>query len=87
MIFEELYSKRYVFVPLRSNNLKMVLALLIEVIVFYVQVTIVKIGVPGFKKFIKIVSSFERYNWSCWGLVLDLFDINLNELLEKVIAW
>ena len=81
MILQKPYSKRYAFVTLRSSNLKIVLILLAEVIALYMQMTIVEIGVPGFEKPIKFVSSFTS-----WGLVLDPLDTSFYELLEGVIV-
>lgn len=71
------------FVLLRSRNLEMVFVLLIVVITFYVQMTMVKIGVSRLERFIKIISSFDK--WGCRSLISDLFDISLHKLLEKVI--
>lgn len=45
-------------VALGSNNLKMVFILLTKIIEFYMQMTIVEIGVLGFEKLIKFVLSF-----------------------------
>lgn len=73
--------------PLRSGNLKIILALLIEVIAFHLRVAIVKIGVLGLEKSIGVISSFDRNRWSYRSLVLDLLDTNPHELLEKVIIW
>ena len=70
-----------------SDKLEIVLALLTEVIAFYVQVTIVMIGVLGFERSIIIISSFDRYKWGCQGLVLDPLDTSPYKLLEKVIVW
>lgn len=46
-VFQESCSKIYVFMSLGSNNFKIILALLRKVVAFYMQVTIVQIGVPG----------------------------------------
>ena len=56
---------------LESSNLKIILTFLIEVIVLYVQITIVNIGVLRFERFVKFVPSFVS-----WGLVLNLLNIN-----------
>ena len=80
MIFQELYSKKYVFVLLRSYKLEIVLALLTEVIIFYMQMTIVQIGVLSFEKSIEIISSFDK--WGRRGLVSDCLYTNLHKLLE-----
>lgn len=64
----------------------MVFVLLTKVIVFHVQITIVKFGVLKLKKSIEIIFSFDRYRWGHRGLVSDLFNINLYEFLEKVIV-
>lgn len=77
----------YTLVFLRSGNLEMILALLREVIAFHVQVTIIKIGVPGLERSIGIISSFNKYNWSRRALVSDPFNTSPHELLEKIIVW
>lgn len=71
-------------VPLRFGNLEMVLTLLTEVIVFHVQMTIVKIKVLELKSSIRIILSFDEY---CRDLVSDPFNISPHELLKKVIVW
>lgn len=43
---------------LESDNFKIILVLLIKEIAFYMQITIVKIGVPEFEKLIKIIINF-----------------------------
>lgn len=72
--------------PLRSNKLKMVLALLIKEITFHMQVTIVKIGVWRLERSIKIISSFDKYKWGRQDLVLDPFDTSPHKLLKKVVV-
>lgn len=72
------------FFPLRSGNFKIVLVLLIEIIIFYIQITIIKIGVPRLRRSINIISTFDRYYWD---LVLDPFGTRLYKLLEKVFIW
>ena len=47
-VIQEQSSKRYALMALGSSGLKVVLALLTEVVTFYVQVAIIKITVPGF---------------------------------------
>lgn len=69
--------------PLRFGNLEMVLVLLTKVIAFSVQMTIVRIKVPGLERSIRIISNFDKY---CRGLVSDLLNINLHKLLKKVIV-
>lgn len=47
-VFQERSSKGYALMALGSGGLKVVLALLTEVITFHVRVAIIKIRVPGF---------------------------------------
>lgn len=44
-IFEKSYSKRYALMSLDSIRFKMVFRLLIEIVTFYIEVTIVKIRI------------------------------------------
>lgn len=71
--------------PLGLGNLEIVFPLLKKIIIFYMQMTIVKIEFLGQGKSMEIVFSFDK--WGLQGLVLDPFNINLYELLEKVIIW
>lgn len=57
----------------------MILALLTEVITFYMQITMVKIGIPRLEKSIRLISS------ACW-MVLGLFDTSLYELSKQHIG-
>lgn len=58
-IFEKICRKRYAFMVLTLSGLKIILILLKEVTVFYVQNFIIKIRVLGFKK--PIQSIFSKF--------------------------
>lgn len=73
-------SKRYTFLTKESPNPKIVFTLLAKVIAFYLQMAIVKIKIPRYKKPINIISRFY------WGLVPTLFDTNPYELSNKYIG-
>lgn len=65
-----------------SNNLEIVLILLIEVIIFHIRILIIKFKILGLERSVAPVSLISRTKW----LVLSLFDIDLNELLEQHIG-
>lgn len=69
---------------LSSDNIEIVLTLLIKVVTFYVQMTLIKIGVLGLERPIGIIFNFSR--WGRMGLVLDFFDTRSYKLLEKVVV-
>lgn len=80
IIFQEACSKSYIFVPQESSNLKMVFILLTEIVVFYIQIAIIKIGVFRLENPIDIVSQV------CW-MVLGLLNTVFNKLFKQYICW
>lgn len=44
-IFQQAYNKKYAFIFLGFSNFKMIFALLIKIIAFYIQVAIIEIEV------------------------------------------
>ena len=79
-ILQKLCSKKYTLMTLESSNLKMILALLADIIALYMQITIIVIGVLEFKRPIKFISSFTSSS-----LVLDLLDTCPHKFLKEVI--
>lgn len=55
MVFEKVRSRRYALVSLSFSCFKMVFGLLTKVVAFSIQVTIVKIWIPGFERLIKVI--------------------------------
>ena len=65
---------------LGSGNLKIVFALLTEVITLNIQIIIVKIEVPGFEKPVEFVFSFAN-----WSLVSDTLNKSPHKFLKGAI--
>ena len=61
----------------------MVLALLTEVVALHMQMAIVQVGIPGFKRLIQ--DFFPSFGIK--GPVSDPFDTSLHEFLEMVVVW
>lgn len=59
-VFQESCSKKYAFITLGSGCFEIILALLIEVVAFYILVIIIQVRIPRFKRPIRIVSGL---NW------------------------
>lgn len=78
LVFQEIDSKKYTFMSLSFSNFKMVFTLLIETVIFYIQVTIVKIGILRLEQLIEIV--FWPYCY--WYLAPNLFDAGFHKLFE-----
>lgn len=48
-----------------------------KVVVFYIHITIIKIGIVGLNKLISYIF------WAYWGPILDLVNIYTNNLFEE----
>lgn len=78
-IFQKGFSKKYMFVFLDFNGFKIVFTLLTKIIIFYIQVIIVKIRVIKLKWPISFVFK------PCKSLVLSLFNISFYKLYKKYV--
>lgn len=68
MVFQEFCSKKYTFLAFKAGNLEMILVLLIKVVVFHMQIAIIKVSVSKFEKSIKIFSYFNSQGWDYQSL-------------------
>ena len=69
----------------RSGKLEIILVLSIKVVALYIWMARVKVEISGFGKFVQgIFSNFGIKGYR--GLVSDLFNISLHELLEKFVV-
>lgn len=55
VVFQEVRSKKYMLISQKDNNFKIVLVLLKKVVVFYMQIAIVKVGILVLERSIKII--------------------------------
>lgn len=55
MIFEEKYCKKYAFTFLDSNSLNIIIKLLRKIVIFHMQITIIKIRIQRLERSIRVV--------------------------------
>lgn len=61
VVFQKIYNEKYVLISLNSNSLKIILALPIKAVIFYMQVTIILIKILKLERYIEIVFEIDLY--------------------------